>query len=182
MGTSWGVFRHYWVVLKLLLTVGATGLLLLHMSAVSRASAVASGTLRNLGFRALQIRLVFDTALALVVLLAATTLSVYKPWGRTPYGQRKDSDERAFAGVATAASPNRDWLTGRSWPYALAVIVVLLVVVGPASDRRRRRPLKIGKSRLGCNMRHQCRLNLIPKNVKSVRCWSWSQIFIAPAW
>jgi hypothetical protein len=129
LGTSWGLFRNYWVVWKLLLTVGSTVLLLLHMSAVSRASAVASGTLGSVGFRALQIRLVFDAGLALVVLLAATTLSVYKPWGRTPYGQRKERDERALSSVATAAAPNRDWITGRSWPYALAIIVLLLVVV-----------------------------------------------------
>ena len=129
LGTPWGVFRHYWVLWKLLLTVGATVLLLLHMSAVSRASAVASGTLGNVGFRALQIRLVFDAGLALLVLLAATTLSVYKPWGRTPYGHRKDRDERAFVDVSTAAAPNRQWITSRSWPYALAIIALLLVVV-----------------------------------------------------
>jgi hypothetical protein len=117
-------------VWKLLLTVGATGLLLLHMGAVSRASAVASGTLGNVGFRTLQIRLVVDAGLALVVLLAATTLSVYKPWGRTPYGQRLERDEHALSGIAAAAASNRRWITSGSWqPYALAVIIVLLVVV-----------------------------------------------------
>jgi hypothetical protein len=50
-------------------------------------------------------------------------------WGRTPYGQRKERDERPFSSIATAAAPNRDWITGRSWPYALAIIVLLLVVV-----------------------------------------------------
>jgi hypothetical protein len=126
--TSWGLFRHYWVLWKFLLTVGATGLLL-HMNAVSRASAVATGSLGGIGFRALQIRLVFDAGLARLVLLTATTLSVYKPWGRTPYGQHKDREERAFSVVATAAAPNREWLTSRSWSYALAIIILLLVVV-----------------------------------------------------
>src|SRR5687767_14273305 len=29
LGTEWGLFRHYWVLIKLLLTIFATGLLLL---------------------------------------------------------------------------------------------------------------------------------------------------------
>ena len=71
----------------------------------------------------------FDAGLALLVLLAATTLSFYKPWGRTPYGQRKERDERAFSEVSTAAAPNRGWIAIRSWPYALVVIILVLVFV-----------------------------------------------------
>jgi len=32
LGTTWGLFRHYWVVVKFVLTVLATILLLLHTS------------------------------------------------------------------------------------------------------------------------------------------------------
>jgi len=39
LGTSWGLFRHYWVVVKLLITVFATALLLLHMQPVWRTMA-----------------------------------------------------------------------------------------------------------------------------------------------
>lgn len=31
LGTQWGLFRHYWVLAKLLITVGASVLLLVHM-------------------------------------------------------------------------------------------------------------------------------------------------------
>jgi uncharacterized membrane protein YuzA (DUF378 family) len=31
VGTPWGLFRHYWVLVKLLLTLAATVLLLVHM-------------------------------------------------------------------------------------------------------------------------------------------------------
>ena len=30
LGTSWGLFRHYWVVIKLIITIISTGLLLVH--------------------------------------------------------------------------------------------------------------------------------------------------------
>src|SRR5829696_1449555 len=42
LGTSWGLFRHYWVVFKLVLTVFATLILLLHMPTVSFLAGLAS--------------------------------------------------------------------------------------------------------------------------------------------
>jgi hypothetical protein len=35
LGTKWGLFRHYWVLISLVLTVIAAGVLLLHMPDVS---------------------------------------------------------------------------------------------------------------------------------------------------
>jgi hypothetical protein len=35
IGTEWGLFRHYWVFITLLLTVGVTALLLVHMQLVT---------------------------------------------------------------------------------------------------------------------------------------------------
>ena len=92
LGTQWGLFRHYWILVKFLLTTGATIVLLRHMQAVSRMSGVAAETtLSSADFRALRIQLVVHAAGGLLVLLAATTLSVYKPWGMTPYGRRKQA-------------------------------------------------------------------------------------------
>jgi hypothetical protein len=89
LGTEWGLFRHYWVLVKFLLTIGAVALLLVHMQPVERISgAVAATTLSSADFRPLRLQLIADAGLALLVLLAATTLSVYKPWGLTPYAQR----------------------------------------------------------------------------------------------
>ena len=97
LGTHWGLFRHYWVLVKFTLTIGATALLLLHQfTAVARAASqvasVGSGTLPE-GSR-LGIQLVGDASLAVLVLLATATLSVYKPWGRTRYGWRKQHEMR----------------------------------------------------------------------------------------
>lgn len=41
LGTQWGLFRHYWVLFSLVLTVLATVVLLLHMPDVSRLADVA---------------------------------------------------------------------------------------------------------------------------------------------
>ena len=93
LGTQWGLFRHYWILVKFLLTNGATIVLLWHMQTVSRMSGVAAETtLSSADFRALRIQLVVHAAGGLLVLLAATTLSVYKPWGMTAYGRRKQHE------------------------------------------------------------------------------------------
>lgn len=90
LGTEWGVFRHYWVIAKLLITVLATLLLLVHMQPIDRmAAAVAETDLAPADLRPVRVQLVADAALALAALLAATALSVFKPRGVTPYGQRK---------------------------------------------------------------------------------------------
>lgn len=89
LGTTWGLFRHYWVVTKLLLTVLATIILLLHTQPIDQVAAIAANTtLSNIDFRQLRLQLVGDAAAALFVLLMTTALSIYKPWGLTPYGLR----------------------------------------------------------------------------------------------
>src|SRR6516225_174387 len=70
LGTEWGLFRYYWILVKCVLTVGAVTILLLHMPAVSRMAGATAEIVHAGG--------------GLLVLLAATALSVYKPWGRTP--------------------------------------------------------------------------------------------------
>lgn len=89
LGTEWGLVRHYWVVVKLILTVGATAMLLLHMRAVTQMASIASATtLSSSDSRALRVQLILDAALAVALLLVITALSVYKPWGMTRYGRR----------------------------------------------------------------------------------------------
>ena len=98
LGTPWGLFRHYWVLAKLLINILSTGLLLLHMQPVSRmAAVVAETTLSSTDHRRLRIQLVVDSGAALVALLVATTLSVYKPRGMTRYGWRKQREERTVS-------------------------------------------------------------------------------------
>jgi hypothetical protein len=95
LGTPWGLFRHYWVLFKLLLTVLATIILLLHMPTVSFLAGVAaqtdSATLGGLRGELLH------AGGGLLVLLVVTTLGVYKPRGLTPYGWRKQHEQRTVS-------------------------------------------------------------------------------------
>ena len=84
LGTHWGLFRHYWVILKLALTVAATALLLLHQfTAVASAARRVSGQPAGIpDMTRLATQLVVDAGAAVLVLVVTTTLSVYKPWGQ----------------------------------------------------------------------------------------------------
>ena len=89
LGTPWGLVRHYWLLVKLAITLPSTGILLLHMTPIGRlATAAESGALPH-DLRSLQVQMVAAAVAAIVALLLATVLSIYKPIGRTPYGTRQ---------------------------------------------------------------------------------------------
>jgi hypothetical protein len=103
IGTPWGLLRHYWVLSKLLLTILATGLLLLHQfGAVDRAAREvlggAAGTLPSAG--RLGIQLLVDASLAILVLLTTTALAVCKPRGLI--GERQSVGFSLFLGLLSA--------------------------------------------------------------------------------
>lgn len=89
LGTSWGLVRHYWVALKLLLTVFATAVLLLHWETVGSLADKAAregGQLPDAGGELLH------AGVGQLVLLATAVLGIYKPPGLTRYGQRKQRE------------------------------------------------------------------------------------------
>ena len=92
LGTPWGLFRHYWVMISFGLTVFATAVLVLHMPTVTHGANLARASDVNL--EALGGDL-FHSGLGLAVLIVVTVLNVYKPRGVTPYGWRKQQEERA---------------------------------------------------------------------------------------
>jgi len=97
LGTSWGLFRQYWLLLKFLMTIPSTLLLLVHMRPIDyMASAAANGVFPTADLHGMRIQLVIEASAALSVLLLATVLSVYKPKGMTRYGWRKQYAERAL--------------------------------------------------------------------------------------
>jgi hypothetical protein len=137
LGTEWGLFRHYWILAKFLLTTGATTILLLHMQAVSRMSGLAAETiLSSADFSALRIQLVVHAAGGLLVLLAATTLSVYKPWGMTAYGRRKQHERRKVSPVDLLSYPGSSVGSGQGstistprWVYVVGIHAIGLVLL-----------------------------------------------------
>lgn len=91
LGSSWGLFRYYWITAKFGLAIIATLALLMHQFevvgvAASRATGASAETLLGAALDPLKVELVRAPAIA--VLLAAVTLAVYKPWGMTRHGQR----------------------------------------------------------------------------------------------
>jgi uncharacterized membrane protein len=90
LGTTWGLFRHYWVLFKLLINVVATIVLLMYMGTFRSMANVAADPSSDLAAVRNPSPLLHAGA-ALLLLLAATTLAVYKPRGLTRYGQRKGS-------------------------------------------------------------------------------------------
>lgn len=90
LGTPWGLLRHYWVIIKLLITLLSTIILLVHMRPITHMAEAAAGTmLASTDMRRLRVQLVVDAAVAVIALLVATTLSIYKPKGVTGYGAKK---------------------------------------------------------------------------------------------
>jgi hypothetical protein len=90
LGTRWGLFRHYCVLVKFVSTILATAVLLAKMPLIGYAARRAAETaLPSADFRLVGMQLAVHAACGLLVLLALTTVSVYKPWGLTAYGQRK---------------------------------------------------------------------------------------------
>jgi hypothetical protein len=91
LGSPWGLFRHYWVVFKLVLNVVATAVLLLYIQSLG----YFAGLVRNEGLTSADLAQLRDpthvlhATAALIVLGLAAVLAVYKPRGMTRYGQRK---------------------------------------------------------------------------------------------
>jgi hypothetical protein len=98
LGTTWGLFRHYWVLVKFLFTVLAVIVLLLQMEGISYMAGVAAETTLSSGdLLGLRKSLRTHAAGGLLVLVVTTTLSVYKPRGMTRYGWRKQHEQRALS-------------------------------------------------------------------------------------
>ena len=94
LGTKWGLFRHYWVLISLLLTMLATVVLLVETQTIGYfADVAAAPTTSNEDLRSLESTLVHSVG-GTVVLLVILVLNVYKPRGMTRYGWRKQNEQR----------------------------------------------------------------------------------------
>ena len=105
LGTKWGLFRHYWVVISLALTTFSVVVLLLHMPTVTTTADVARGadlvTLRSLGGD------LFHPGIGLLILLIVQVLNLYKPQGLTKYGWRKQQDARSATSCGQEGTRDR---------------------------------------------------------------------------
>ena len=89
-----GLFRHYWVLISLLLTIIATVVLLVETQTISYfADIAADPTTSSDDLRALGSTLVHSVG-GTAVLLVILVMNVYKPRGMTRYGWRKQQKQR----------------------------------------------------------------------------------------
>lgn len=94
LGTEWGLFRHWWVLISFLLTIVATLVLLSEAAVISRAAGIAADPITS-SDRLLSLPSTLPHSVGgLVVLLLIQVLNVYKPQGLTPYGWRKQDEQR----------------------------------------------------------------------------------------
>ena len=142
LGTRWGLFRHYWVSAKLLLTTLSVAVLLVHQfAAVAKAAKLvtegAAGSLSQADLGSVGFVLVRASGLGIVVLLAVTVLSVYKPWGLTPYGEERrqgrwsETEAQLSSNMAISGNPSprlKIWLL--CGITALVITIVFLHLHG----------------------------------------------------
>ncbi len=101
LGTKWGLFRHWWVLISLLLTVFATLVLLAETGVIQGVAALAADpTTSDERLLAFPPTLLHSVS-GVMVLLVIQVLNVYKPQGLTPYGWRKQQEERKRHGPGT---------------------------------------------------------------------------------
>jgi hypothetical protein len=126
LGTAWGLLRHYWILAKLLLTLVATGVLLLKLAPIQGlAEAAANTTFSTADLFQARVSLLLHAAGGLLVLLAIVALAIYKPAGLTRYGARKACVEDCVGGA-----PPRWWKVFRTSIIGLALLLVLMTIVG----------------------------------------------------
>ena len=132
LGTPWGLVRHYWVALKLVITAFSTVILMIYMGTFRQMAGVAADPVVELGLVRNPSPLL-HAILALLLLLAATVLAVYKPFGMTAYGARLQMQTRvsaqSLAPATDHATPERK---PRRWEYVFWIVglaILALIIV-----------------------------------------------------
>lgn len=95
VGTRWGLIRHYWVLIALILTSLSLAVLVLHMPSVT-ATALQAATAEDVS--AIQLEGdILHPAGGIAILLVVAVLNIYKPRGLTRHGQRRAEDDHRRA-------------------------------------------------------------------------------------
>lgn len=137
LGTQWGLFRHFWVVIKFVITVVSAVILFMYtqtleqLGDLARNAAISADALKNASP-------VLHSSLAILALLVNTVLSVYKPRSLTAYGRAK---QKAHGELRVSASPSSEVYIGPAlgggasaarvpkWIYIIAIHAVGLVLL-----------------------------------------------------
>ena len=131
LGTPWGLFRHYWVVLKLGITMFATAILLIYMGTFRQMAGVAADPVADLA-AVRDASPIVHAVLALILLVVATVLGTYKPFGMTAYGRHKQGEQRlARSSSVPRSAAVRPVHAGDTpaWTYVIGVVVIVLALL-----------------------------------------------------
>lgn len=86
--TRWGLFRHYWVVAKLLLSILIIVVLLLQLESIGRLAEVAAvRALEAADLPQTRLSVAVHAGAGLIALLLPLVLSIFKPRGTTMFAQ-----------------------------------------------------------------------------------------------
>jgi hypothetical protein len=122
--TPWGLLRHWWVLVKLSVTVPLTILLMVHMQPTRRLAAVAAeSAISGAQLHPMQLQLAVDAAAALLALLAVVALAIYKPRGVTKYRARK-LPGKGIGDSPEPSAPTPMWVR----MFVVAALVSLIAV------------------------------------------------------
>jgi hypothetical protein len=126
-------------VAKLALTLVGTLILIQHLRGMSAMEATGHA-IHDASYRAAQMQHLLHAGGGLLLLLAVTALSIFKPWGPTPYGQRTigppEAPVRASSAETVAFVPRSRprtprWAVIVGWHVAgLLVLAAVLHFVG----------------------------------------------------
>ena len=134
LATPWGLFRHYWVLSSLALTILATVVLLQHMETVSFFAGIAAET-DSADVGGLRGELL-HAGIGLLVLLVIEVLNVYKPQGMTAYGRRKvsqvalpsRSSDDARSGTGRGSTTRTPRWVQVVWIHAIGLAVLFVIM------------------------------------------------------
>jgi hypothetical protein len=121
LGTKWGLFKHYWIIVKLFLTIVATIFLLLHMQPINYLAGIAAdASFSNTQDYGLRMQIIAQAGAAILVLLAATTISIYKPWGKIQLSLITSNKNIPIHSKATSK---------KSWNFYLLIGIIILTAI-----------------------------------------------------
>ena len=105
LATRWGLFRHWWVLISLVLTSFAVLVLFSEAGFIARVAAIAANpAVTSAELSALPNTLPHSVG-GIVVLLVVQVINVYKPRGLTRYGWHRLQLERQPSKTEDAISP-----------------------------------------------------------------------------
>jgi uncharacterized membrane protein len=135
LGTTWGLFRHYWVVIKFVITVVSSVILFMYTQTLEQLGDLARNS--TLSIEALRNGSpVLHASAAILALLVNTVLSVYKPRGMTAYGRNKVERRRlpvetpvVLSSMTSNALTRERAKRAPRWVYVLGIHAIGLAVL-----------------------------------------------------